>query len=49
MTCPVCNGEGTVDVEVYENGKRTGIERKACTAQQCVAGRMTRLYREMEG
>lgn len=49
MTCPVCNDDGVVTVEVYRSGDAVEQESRPCSSPTCEVGRVTRLYREMEG
>lgn len=42
MSCPVCNDEGTIVVEVYREGCDVEFERKACTVSTCEPGKVAR-------
>jgi hypothetical protein len=48
MTCPVCNDDGVVTVEVRRSGGVVEKESRPCSSPSCVVGGVTRLYREME-
>jgi hypothetical protein len=49
MACPVCNDEGTVEVEVYRRGKEREVERRPCSAPSCLAAALRRVFKVTEG
>lgn len=48
MTCPVCNDDGVVTVEVHRSGGAVEQESRPCSAPNCLVANVNRLYREME-
>lgn len=48
MTCPVCNDDGVVTVQVYRGAGQFRQEERPCSAPTCVVANVNRLYQSKE-